>query len=480
VRQVSERALDAASAAGASYADCRVINRTVQKLTVKNGVVASVELFEDEGVGIRVIVNGAWGFAGVDALDARSVEDAARRAVQIARASSRVNRVPVRLAPAPALTGVFRTPFVRDPFTVSLDDKVNLLLRTDEAMSHHPEIQVRECSLEFVREDRHFASSEGALLDQTIVESGGGLDAVATSDNEVQTRSFPNSFGRHQLCAGWEAIEAFDLPGNAGRIAEEAVALLSADPCPDGVMTVILDATQAALQVHESCGHPTELDRVLGHEAAYAGTSFLTPDLLGTFRYGSEHVTMTADSTRAPGLGTFGWDDEGVAARRSVLVDQGLFTGYLTSRETAAAIGQESNGTMRADGWSRLPIIRMTNINLEPGTSSLEEMIATTEHGVYLETNRSWSIDDRRLNFQFGTQNGWEIVDGKRTRLVRNPIYSGQTPEFWRSCDAVAGPSEWTMWGVVNCGKGQPSQSMHVGHGAAPCRFRNVRVEPSR
>lgn len=480
MRQVSERALDAASAAGATYADCRVINRTVQKLTVKNGLVAAVELFEDEGVGIRVIVDGAWGFASVDVLDSPSVEQASRHAVQIARASARVNRVAVRLAPAPALTGVYRTPVVRDPFAVSLDDKVDLLLRTDAAMSHLPQIQVRECSLEFVREERHFASSDGAALDQTIIESGGGLDATATSDDEVQTRSFPNSFGRHQVCAGWEAIESFDLPGNAGRIAEEAVALLSAPPCPAGTMTVILDATQAALQVHESCGHPTELDRVLGHEAAYAGTSFLTPDLLGTFRYGSEQVTMTADSTRAPGLGTFGWDDEGVAAQRSVLVDQGLFTGYLSSRETAAAIGELSNGAMRADGWSRLPIIRMTNVNLEPGTSSLEEMIATTEHGVYLQTNRSWSIDDRRLNFQFGTQNGWEIVDGVVTRLVRNPIYSGQTPEFWRSCDAVAGPAEWQMLGVVNCGKGQPSQSMHVGHGAAPCRFRNVRVEPSR
>jgi TldD protein len=480
VRQVSERALDAASAAGASYADCRVINRTVQKLTVKNGLVAAVELLEDEGVGIRVIVDGAWGFASVDELDSASVEEAARHAVQIARASARVNHVAVRRAPAPALTGAYRTPVVRDPFAVSLDDKVDLLLRTDAAMSHLPQIQIRECSLEFVREERHFASSEGAVLDQIIIESGGGLDATATSDDEVQTRSFPNSFGRHQICAGWEAIEGFDLPGNAGRIAEEAVALLSAPPCPEGTMTVILDATQAALQVHESCGHPTELDRVLGHEAAYAGTSFLTPDLLGTFRYGSEQVTMTADSTRAPGLGTFGWDDEGVPAQRSVLVDQGLFTGYLSSRETAAAIGQLSNGAMRADGWSRLPIIRMTNVNLEPGTSSLEEMIATTERGVYLQTNRSWSIDDRRLNFQFGTQNGWEIVDGVVTRLVRNPIYSGQTPEFWRSCDAVAGLAEWQMLGVVNCGKGQPSQSMHVGHGAAPCRFRNVRVEPSR
>ena len=293
-------------------------------------------------------------------------------------------------------------------------------------------------------------------------------------------RSFPNSFGRHQLCAGWEVIEGFDMPGNAERIATEAAALLTADRCPAGTMTVILDGTQAALQVHESCGHPTELDRVLGTEAAYAGMSFLTPELLGTFRYGSEQVTLTADSTRATGLGTFGWDDEGVPARRTMLVDKGIFSGYMTSRETAAVLGQESNGTMRADGWARLPLIRMTNVNLEPGSSSLDEMIATTKHGVYLETNRSWSIDDRRLNFQFGTQNAWEIVDGMRTRLVRNALYSGTTPEFWRSCDAVASDAEWRMWGVVNCGKGQPSQLMHVGHGAAPCRFQNVRVEPAQ
>jgi TldD protein len=244
-------------------------------------------------------------------------------------------------------------------------------------------------------------------------------------------------------------------------------------------MTVILDGTQAALQVHESCGHPTELDRVLGAEAAYAGTSFLTPDMLGSFRYGSEQVTITADATRAQGLGTFGWDDEGVPAQRTVLVDHGLVSGYMSSRETAAEFGWESSGTMRADGWSRIPLIRMTNVNLEPGDSSLEEMIATTERGVFLETNRSWSIDDRRLNFQFGTQNGWVIENGQRTRLVRNPIYSGITPEFWRSCDAVAGPDEWRMWGVVNCGKGEPGQAMHVGHGAAPCRFQNVRVEHS-
>ena len=479
MRDVAERALDAAVVAGAAFVDCRVIARTVQHLVVKNGVVATVSLTEDEGIGVRVIAGGAWGFAGTDRLDPQGVEEAARRAVRIARASARVNTQPVRLAPLAGASGEYRTPVVRDPFAVSLDDKVDVLMRADTAMAGVSGVTVRESSLEFVREERFFASSEGSRLAQTIIESGGGLDVMATSDDEVQTRSFPNSFGRHQLCAGWEAIESFDLPGNAERLGNEAVALLTADLCPAGVMTVILDGTQAALQVHESCGHPTELDRVLGSEAAFAGMSFLTPDLLGSFRYGSEMVTMTADATKETGLGTFGWDDEGVPAQRTVLVDQGLFTGYMSSRETAAVLGQQSNGTMRGDGWSRLPIIRMTNVNLEPGTSSLEEMIATTERGVYLETNRSWSIDDVRLNFQFGTQNAWEIVDGKKTRLVRNALYSGRTPEFWRSCDAVAGPSEWRMWGVVNCGKGQPSQLMHVGHGAAPCRFREVRVEPA-
>jgi TldD protein len=479
VRELAERALDTATAGGAAYADCRVVARAMQVAVVKNGAVARVALSEDEGIGVRVIVDGSWGFAGGDRLDGASTDATVQRALRTARAGARLRGQPVVLAPVQPVVAAYETPVLQDPFAVSLDRKVDLLLRTDAAMAHVPGVTVRECSLEFVRERRYFASSEGARIDQTITESGGGLDATATSDDEVQTRSYPNSFGRHQLCAGWEAIEAMDLDGNAERIAAEAAALLTAEPCPAGVMTVILDAAQASLQVHESCGHPTELDRALGAEAAYAGTSFLVPDMLGSFRYGSEHVTMTADATRPQGLGTFGWDDEGVPAQRTVLVDHGIFSGYMSSRETAAEFGMASSGTMRAESWSRIPLIRMTNVNLEPGDSSLEEMIAGTEYGVYLETNRSWSIDDRRLNFQFGTQNGWLIEDGRRRKLVRNALYGGITPEFWRSCDAVAGPDEWQMLGVVNCGKGEPGQTIHVGHGAAPCRFRDVRVEPS-
>ena len=476
MRDIAELVLDVAAQAGAAYADCRVVQRQVQALSVKDGRFAEVTAREDAGVGVRALVDGAWGFASCDRMDAASLEDAARLACRIARASARLRRVPVRLAPCPPAVGTYATPVGRDPFEVSLEEKMDLLIRADEAMGAVAGVTSHRASLEFVREQRYFASTEGASVEQLIVESGGGMDATATGDGEVQTRSHPNSFGRHQLCAGYEAVEAMDLAGNAERIGSEAVALLTAPPCPTGRMTLILDGTQAALQVHESCGHATELDRVRGDEAAYAGTSFLTPDLRGRFRYGSEHVTITADATATGGLGTFGWDDEGVAAQRTVLVDRGVFRGYMSSRETAADHGEPSSGAMRAESWNRIPIVRMTNVNLEPGESSLEEMIATTEHGVYLQTNRSWSIDDRRLNFQFGTQNGHLIRDGRVVGLVRNAIYAGRTPDFWRSCDAVAGPAEWRMWGVVNCGKGQPAQLVHVGHGAAPCRFQGVAV----
>ncbi len=479
MRDLAERALDTAAARGARYADCRVGVRTSETVTVKNGEVAGVSRHESEGIGIRVVVDDAWGFAATGRMDGASIDETVARAVRIARASARVRRQPVRLAPAPAVTGNYVTPHTIDPLRVPVEEKIALLLATDAAIGRVPGITVRTSDTEAVRETTFFASSEGSRITQTIVEAGAGFDCVATSASEVQVRSFPNSFGRQQYAAGWEAVLGMDLPGNGERIAEEAVALLTAEPCPEGTMTLILDGAQTALQVHESCGHPTELDRVLGTEAAYAGTSFLMPDMRGTFRYGSDEVTITADATSERGLGTFGWDDEGVAAQRTVLVDKGLFTEYMTSRETAATFDGTSNGTMRAFGWDRIPLIRMTNVNLEPGTSSLEEMIATTERGVYLMTNRSWSIDDRRLNFQFGTQIGWEVIDGKLGRMIRNPLYSGSTPEFWGSCDAVANEAEWQMWGVVNCGKGQPTQLMHVGHGAAPARFQNVKVRPA-
>jgi TldD protein len=331
--------------------------------------------------------------------------------------------------------------------------------------------------LNFVREHKWFASSEGAATEQTLVESGGGIQATAVAGGEVQDRSYPNCFASQQVTGGWEAVVGWDLPGNAYRIASEAVALLTADPCPGGITTtIILGGSQLSLQIHESCGHPIELDRVMGSEAAYAGTSFLTTEKLGVFRYGSPVVNITADSLRPLGLGTFGWDDEGVPAQSTPIVREGLFLGYLMSRETASRLGKSSNGCMRASGWNRIPLVRMTNVSLEPGTWEFDDLVADTDEGIYMDTNRSWSIDDRRYNFQFGTEIAYEIKHGKMGRMLRNPTYTGITPQFWNSCDAICSEKYWNMWGTANCGKGQPLQIAHTGHGAAPARFRDVRV----
>jgi TldD protein len=369
------------------------------------------------------------------------------------------------------------TPVEIDPFTISLEERLGVLLAADAEMARVEGVHVRQTNLVIIRENKWFANTESAFTEQTIIETGGGIVATAVGDGEVQSRSYPNSFGRQQVTGGWEVMLKWDLPGNSERIGREAVTLLTAEPCPaDTTTTVILGGDQVALQVHESCGHPIELDRVFGSEAAYAGTSFLTTEKLGSFRYGSEVVNITADSLRPLGLGTFGWDDEGVAAQSTPIVQNGDFVGYLMSRETASKLGMVSNGCMRASSWNRIPLIRMTNVSLEPGEWDLEDLIADTDEGIYMMTNRSWSIDDRRYNFQFGTEIGYEISKGKLGRMLRNCTYTGITPEFWDSCDAICNQDYWTMWGTPNCGKGQPSQIAHTGHGAAPARFRNVSV----
>jgi len=486
LKTLADRALNLAGVQGASYADIRIVNRRTQNITVKNGVVEGLSDNESQGFGVRVVVDGAWGFASSARIAPAEVDRITALAVQIARASALFKTHDVDLGPPVAHTGTYRTPLEIDPWEVSLEDKLALLFKADQGLRATPGVMVASSSLAFWREDITFANSEGAFLEQEIVESGSGIEALAVNPEtgEVQKRSYPNAFARDQRREGWEAILAMDLPGNAPRVGEEAVALLSADPCPSGVKTLILGATQLALQVHESCGHPIELDRVFGTEASYAGTSFLTPEKYGSFRYGSEYVNITADATSPGGLGTFGWDDEGVPAQRVPIIRQGLFVGYLTSRETAQQLRQivgsdapqASGGAMRADGWNRIPIIRMTNINLEPGEWKFDDLVADTDEGIYMELNRSWSIDDKRLNFQFGTEIAYEIKNGKMGRMLKNATYTGITPHFWANCDAICNENHWRVWGTPNCGKGQPPQSAHVGHGTAPARFRNVQV----
>ena len=485
MKEWTDLALDTARARGATYADIRIVRRRVQQISVRNGAVNLLAEHETAGFGVRVVADGAWGFASSAHLTREEVQRVAAEAVAIARASATVGKEPVDLGPPEVHVDTYRTPFEIDPFEVPLEEKLALLLAADEAMRRVKGVRVAQGSLVTQREWKTFASTEGSFIEQEITEVGGGIVAYAVDETEIQQRSYPNSFGRDQRTGGWEIVQAMDLPGNAERIASEAVALLTADPCPCEVTTLILGPAQLALQVHESCGHPTELDRVFGSEAAYAGTSFLTPEKLGTFRYGSPVVNLTADATVPGGLGTFGYDDEGVPAQRVPLVREGIFVGYLTSRETAVQLAKmrgedpakaRSGGAMRASGWNRIPLIRMTNINLEPGEWTFDDLIADTEHGIYMETNRSWSIDDKRLNFQFGTEIAYEIKRGRMVRLLKNAIYTGITPEFWGSCDAVCNVDHWRVWGTPNCGKGQPGQVAHVGHGVAPARFRNVQV----
>jgi TldD protein len=472
-------ALETARARGAKYADARVMDIRRRDLSTKNGQVGTLAESETLGIGIRVLANGSWGFASTDQLSREGIAACAAEAVAIARASAIAKRHDVKMVDVEAYQDTWQNPYIKDPFRIPRERQLDLLLTADREMSRIKGITLTETSMTFRRIEQLFASSIGSVIQQIKMESGAGIVATSFSGSEIQKRSYPNSFGGQHQLAGYELVESFDLVGNAPRIAEEAVALHSAAQSPEGNKTIILDGSQLGLQIHESIGHPIELDRVLGMEANFAGMSFLTLEKFGKLRYGSDVVNVVADARteHGPGLGTFGYDDEGVPAQCTPIISDGLFTGYLSNRETAIDIGlTRSGGTMRTESWNRLPIIRMTNISILPGTWNYEDLIADTDDAVLMETNRSWSIDDRRYHFQFSTEIGWEIKGGKKGRMLKNPSYSGITTEFWNSCDAICSREHWTLWGLPNCGKGQPMQTMGTGHGASPARFRNIKL----
>jgi TldD protein len=468
--------LDVARMKKVDYADIRIVRRQNEEIGVKNGRVEALSHDSDFGFGIRVLFRGAWGFASSSKVTKTEMETVFRKALKIAKASSKAKVKDLFFSSVIPVVDRYQTPVSVNPFDVSTEAKLELLFKADEIIRRNKKVRISESFMGSYKTEKIFASTEDAYIEQEIVECGAGISATAIEGGEVQVRSYPNSFRGNFATKGFEWIQYLTLPDHAQRVAEEAEQLLSAKTCPSKVTTLILDSSQLALQIHESIGHPIELDRVLGTEASYAGTSFLNPGMVGHFKYGSEVVNVVADATFPGGLGTFGYDDEGVKAQRVPILSNGILVNLLTSRDTAHYLGKESNGTMRADGWHRIPLIRMTNINLEPGDWTLEQMVSDTEEGLFLTTNRSWSIDDKRINFQFGTEIGWEIKKGKLGEMVKNPTYTGITPQFWNSCDAIANRDHWQMWGTPNCGKGEPGQVAHVGHGAAPARFRNVQV----
>jgi TldD protein len=471
--------LDIAKLRGASYADVRVMHQRQRDLTTKNGEVGTLGQSESIGLGIRVVANGAWGFASTDQMNREGVAACAAQAVAIAKASSLAKKENVQLAPEASYIDSWQGPCRKDPFEIPLETQLALLLAADEAMRRVKGVTLTEADMQFRKTDTWFAASSGSKIHQRRITSGCGIAATSFQGDSIQKRSYPNSFGGQHILGGYELIEAMELVKHAPQIAEESVALHSASACPEKISTLILGGSQLGLQIHESVGHPIELDRVLGQEANFAGTSFLTLDQLNHLRYASPIVNVVADARieHGPGLGTFGYDDEGVPAQCVDVIKDGQFRGYLSSRETAHLIGlHRSGGTVRTEGWNRLPMIRMTNVSLLPGSWKYEDLIADTDDGIFMETNRSWSIDDRRYQFQFSTEIAWEIKNGKKGRMLKNPSYSGITTEFWNSCDAICDAEHWVLWGTPNCGKGQPMQTMGTGHGAAPARFRNIRI----
>jgi TldD protein len=469
--------LASSGGAACSYVDVRWVHRTLERLTVSAGRVERVVSEQDEGIGVRVAArSGGFGFAATRDVSRAGGLAALHRATAIAAAQPTSVLRP--LAPVVPARGAWAGRCEIDPFAQPIETRLELLLAAEELLRGDPRIVRTQAESIAVRTRKAFASSDGAAFTQDLTECGGGIQAHAAGDDDLQVRSYPNAHGGNVAAAGYEHLLGLDLVGNAPRVADEAVALLAAPECPAGATTLVLGDEQLALQVHESIGHALELDRIQLGEASYAGTSWVAPGDIGQLRYGSDELRISADATLAGALGSFGWDDEGVAGQRTMLIESGILRAALSDRTSAASLGlPASGGCARADGFSRQPIVRMTNVSIEPGAAgTLAELIGDVDDGIYMETNRSWSIDDRRLHFQFATEVGREIRGGELGRLLKNPSYAGLTPEFWGSLDGVCSSPEWRLWGLLNCGKGEPGQVAHVSHGAAPARFRNVQV----
>ena len=479
MEELLRAALEAARAPGVAAADVRVISPgRYLHLAVRNGEASALTDARARGIGVRVRTDRAWGFAASSELDRASARDVGTRAVRLANAAGANARSPLRVTEEPGPRGGrYRTPMRQDPFEVPAEEVLGLLSDAERRLHVGRELRTGGASFEAWEETKWYAASDGSDYRSRIVHVGAGVSGLAVRGASVQRRSAPTSFGGNFAQAGFEFVRGLDLVGSAEAVGREAVALLGARACPTGRTTLVLGSDQLALQVHESVGHAVELDRILGSEAGYAGRSWVGAGTVGSLRYGSDRMNVTATALQPGGLGSFAWDDEGVRARATPIVRRGVLVGLLTSRESAAQAGLErSGGTARAQGANRAPLVRMTNINLEPGDRPFDELLDGVQDGVYLETNRSWSIDDRRLNFQFGTEVGRTIRKGELGELLRNPIYAGMTPTFWGTLDAVGDRSTWRLWGIPGCGKGQPGQIAHVGHGAPAARFRDVDV----
>jgi TldD protein len=477
IDDVVKRALAAATKAGASYADVRLVRRRSERITTREDRIEHVGSSEEYGIGVRVIAKGAWGFAASPAVTVAEAERAAKQAVSVAQANAALLQRPVSLAPVAPHVDVWQTALTKDPFKIPLEDKADLLLAINAAAMKVKGVKFVSSFYAGITEWKVFASTEGAYLEQEMTRIEPGYTVTAVDEKRGEFESRDHDLPPRQ--AGWEYVEGASLLADAPRVAEEAVEKLKAPSVTPGKRDLILDPTNLWLTIHESIGHPTELDRAMGYEANFAGTSFATPDKLGKLKIGSPILTFYADKTTPGGLATCGYDDDGVATGRWNLVENGVFVGYQTTREQAGWINEKaSRGTCYADSYSSFPFQRMPNVSLAPGPKerSIEDIIAATDDGVLVIGRGSWSIDHQRMNFQFGGQAFWEIKRGKKLRMLRDVAYQANTLQFWTACDQIGGKSSWSLHGSMNDGKGEPSQSNSVSHGCPPARFRGQNI----
>jgi TldD protein len=479
--ELAMEALNAARDAGASYADVRIGRYRRQQVGTREQQVTGVSDSESLGCGVRALVNGSWGFAATSVMTKEGVQKAAREAARIARAARSAQKRPVVLAPVKAVTGEWKTPVKIDPLEVPIEEKVALLLAANAAATKVKNVRFANSQLSLLREEKTLATTDGTLVTQTFYRIGPGFTATAIGDGEFQSYT-------HELAprgSGWEYVQELNMPVNAEQWAALAAEKLTAKPVEVGRYDLILDPTNLWLTIHESIGHPTELDRAMGYEANYAGTSFLAPPdkVLRKLKYGPEWMQVKGDRSQPESLSRVMWDDEGVQPDEFHIVKDGVFWDYQTTRDQAAWISgitgnNHSHGCSFAQSWGDVQFQRMPNVSLMPGTRDigLDEIVAATERGLVVKNRGSWSIDQQRYNFQFSGQVGYEVRNGKITGMVKDFAYQSRTPEFWNSMDMIGGPKSYWLGGSFGDGKGEPGQSNSVSHGCPPARFKAVNI----
>ena len=475
--QLADIAISRAKKLGVTYADIRINRYRNESIFTREERVQNVSRTQSFGFGVRVLVNGAWGFAASHIVTPESARRVTGQAVEIARANSVYQRKPVKMAPAPGTRASWKSAYAKDPFDVSIDDKIQFLMKLNQSAMKAKGVSFVNSALTFQNEQKFYVSTDGSRIEQYIIRSHPSftVTAVDRSAGDFQTRSSLAG----PKCIGYEYLESYPWLKEAGQAGEEVIAKLNASPVAPGKYDLVIHPSNLWLTIHESVGHSTELDRALLWEADFAGTSFLTPDKTGKLQFGSKICNFFADRTQPEGLATVGYDDEGVPAQRWYLVTDGLFVDWQTTRDLAPLVGhKKSYGCLHADSWGSVPFPRMPNVSLEPAKKSisLEHLVADVEKGILIYGDGSWSIDQQRYNFQFGGQTFWEIKKGKVGAMLRDVAYQSRTTDFWNSCDGLGGQATYEVNGAANDGKGEPTQANAVSHGCPVARFRKVNV----